>query len=91
MHVPKKIPAGFWHDGAKTRQELRYSMWILLPILYLDSQCGFFHYQEEVGSANPRLSPSGLTQLAGKIDFQLLLLSVKSQEQTVSLFNLELT
>lgn len=79
------------YTGAQIQQGLRYSMWSLLPILYLDSQCGFFHYQEEVGAANPRLSPNGLAQLAGKIDFQHpTLLSIKSQ-QTVGLFNLELT
>lgn len=78
--------------GAQIQWELRYSVRILLPILYLDSHCGFFHYQEEVGAANPRLSPNGLAQLAGKIDSQHpALLSVKSQEPAVPLFNLEVT
>lgn len=80
------------HTGARIQWELRYRQWILLPILYLDSQCGFFHYQEEVGAANPRLSPNGLAQLAGKIDFQHpTLLSVKSQAQVLPFFNLERT
>lgn len=68
--------------------ELRYSILILLPILYLDSQCGIFHYQEEVGAANPRpKNPNSFAQLDGKIDFQQpTLLSVKSEVQTLPLF-----
>lgn len=69
------------HTGARIQQELRYSVNEFSFPFFILTLCGFFHYQEEMGAANPRLSPSGLAQLAGKIDFQCpTLISVKSQE-----------
>lgn len=80
------------HAGAQIRQEMRNSVWILLAILYLDSECGFFHYREAVGAVNPGpRNPNDLAQLAGKMDSQSLAPpSIKSQVRMAHLLIVEL-